>query len=324
MGRLPALAVTLPPYRAEPAPALAACLDARRLGFAGAFLFDHLWPLGGPRTRPALECWTVLAALAARLGPAAAPPDDGGSGGLMASPPEIGRCFRLGTLVTRAGLRPPALVARMAATAGEAAGVPLIIGVGRGDPFNRDENLAFGLPYRDAAGRSAAVAATVAALRAPLAGRALPAVWVGGNGPTARGLAGRLADAWNGWALTPEELAAGLADARRAAAEAGRDPTGLTATWGGQVLVGEDAADAARLLDRWGSARPPEERARVVAGDPQTVLARLVDLGEAGATWCVLALVAGSARNMRSRVAEAAALDARLVPGEKWGASAEG
>jgi alkanesulfonate monooxygenase SsuD/methylene tetrahydromethanopterin reductase-like flavin-dependent oxidoreductase (luciferase family) len=322
MGRPPALAVTVPQYRAEAASAVAACLDARRLGFAGAFLFDHLWPLGGPRTRPALECWTLLAALAARVGPAAAPLG-GGPGGLKPSPPADGLGFRLGTLVTRAGLRPPALVARMAATAGEAAGVPLIVGVGGGDASNRAENLAFGLPYPDAAGRSAAVAATVATLRAPVAGRARPAVWVGGNGPTGRALAGRLADAWNGWARTPEELAAGLADARRAAADAGRDPTGVAATWGGQVLVGEDQVEAARLLDRWGSDRPPEERARVVAGDPETVLARLTELGEAGASWCVLALVAGSAGKMRSRVAAAAGLDARLIPGEKRGVIAE-
>jgi alkanesulfonate monooxygenase SsuD/methylene tetrahydromethanopterin reductase-like flavin-dependent oxidoreductase (luciferase family) len=334
MGRLPALAVTLPQYRVEPGPAVAACLDARRLGFAGAFLFDHLWALGGDRTRPALECWTLLAGLAGRVGPAADPPVDRGSGGLEASPPvdrgsggparEGGSGFRLGTLVTRAGLRPPALVARMAATVGQAAGVPPIVGVGRGDRFNRDENLAFGLPYGDAAGRTAAVEAAVAALRSPLAGRPGPPVWVGGNGPTVRALAGRLADAWNGWALTPEKLAAGLADVRRAAVDTGRDPAGLGATWGGQVLVGEDAAEARRLLDRWRSGRPPQEGARVVAGDPEAVVARLAELGEAGATWCVLALVGGPAGIMRSRVAAAAGLGARVVRGEESGASAKG
>ncbi len=65
---VPLLAVTLPQFSERPGPALEAAADARRLGFAGAFVFDHLWPLGGPRTRPALECWTLLAAVAAATG----------------------------------------------------------------------------------------------------------------------------------------------------------------------------------------------------------------------------------------------------------------
>ena len=79
------LAVTLPQFNADPGPALEACRDAHRVGFGGAFVFDHLWPLGAP-TRPALECWTLLAAVAAEVGGRA-----GGAGG-----------FRVGTLVTTA------------------------------------------------------------------------------------------------------------------------------------------------------------------------------------------------------------------------------
>jgi alkanesulfonate monooxygenase SsuD/methylene tetrahydromethanopterin reductase-like flavin-dependent oxidoreductase (luciferase family) len=303
-GGLPALAVTVPQYRDDPRAALAACRDAHRLGYAGAFLFDHLWPLGGPPTRPALECWTLLAALAAAVGEA-------GAGG-----------FRLGTLVTRAGLRPPALLARMAATVGAVAGTPAIVGVGRGDALNRAENLAFGVPYPDAAGRALAVERTVAALRGAAAGRPAPEVWVGGAGPAMQALAGRLADAWNGWALRPEELAAGLAVARRAAA-AGGGPAAVAATWGGQVLVGESRADAGRRLRRWAAGRPAGETARVVAGDAEQVLARLAAFGEAGAGWCVLAFVGGPAAPMRARLAAAARLAIRNSPGEESDAAAE-
>jgi alkanesulfonate monooxygenase SsuD/methylene tetrahydromethanopterin reductase-like flavin-dependent oxidoreductase (luciferase family) len=286
---LPVLGLTLPQFSTDPGAALAAGRDAHRLGFAGVFVFDHMWPLGGPRTRAALECWTLLAAVAAEVGR---------PGGM-----------RVGTLVTRAGVRAPALVARMAATVGELAGAPPIVGVGRGDLANREENLAFGLPFGDVAERSAALEATVVALRGPLAAGA--EVWVGGVGPGARELAGRLADAWNGWARTPEELAAGLADARRAAAAAGRDPAAVAGTWGGQVLVAPERAEAEARLARWGADRPPAEVARVVAGDPDTVLDRLGALGQAGATWCVAATVGGPAAETRALLAAAAGLPRR-------------
>ena len=303
---LPLLAVTLPQFSERPGPALEAATDARRLGFAGAFVFDHLWPLGAEgRTRPALECWTLLAAVAAATG---APENPEGSGEPRRGAPENpGPGFRVGTLVTRAGLRAPAVVARMAATVGEVAGAPVVVGIGRGDLANRAENLAFGLPFGDPAERAAAVEATVAALRGPLAGTPAPEVWVGGTGPGARDLAGRVADGWNGWALTPEELAAGLAGVRRAAELAGRDPAAVAGTWGGQVLVAPDRREAEARLTRWAPGRPPAELARVVAGDPGTVMGRLRELGDAGAAWCVLATVGGPGAEMRELLAAAAA-----------------
>jgi alkanesulfonate monooxygenase SsuD/methylene tetrahydromethanopterin reductase-like flavin-dependent oxidoreductase (luciferase family) len=298
----PLLGVTLPQFSERPGPALEAAADARRLGFAGAFVFDHLWPLGGPWTRPALECWTLLAAVAAATGgPEGFGEPQGGA------PVNQGCGFRVGTLVTRAGLRAPALVARMAATVGQVAGAPAVVGIGRGDLANRAENLAFGLPFGGPAERAAALQETVAALRGPLAGTPAPEVWVGGNGPGARDLAGRLGDAWNGWALTPEELAAGLVGARRAAELAGRDPAVVAGTWGGQVLVAPDRREAEARLARWGPGRPPAELARVVAGDPGTVLGRLRELGDAGASWCVLAAVGGPVAQMRELLAAAPA-----------------
>jgi alkanesulfonate monooxygenase SsuD/methylene tetrahydromethanopterin reductase-like flavin-dependent oxidoreductase (luciferase family) len=290
---LPTLGLTLPQFSERPGPALEACRDAWELGFGGVFVFDHLWPLGQPE-RPALEGWTLLAALAAQLGR-----QPGG--------------FRVGTMVTRAGLRNPGLVARMAATVGEIAGEPPIIGIGRGDAANRDENLAYGLAFGDRAERTAALEATVDALRGPLGGR--PEVWVGGTGPGALALAGRLGDAWNGWGRTPEELAAGLAEARRAAEAAGRDPAAVAATWGGQVLVAPDSREAEGRLAAWGGDRPPAEVARVLAGDPDTVLAQLRALADAGATWCVLAPVGGPG-------AEARALLAAAMPGRTRDATA--
>jgi alkanesulfonate monooxygenase SsuD/methylene tetrahydromethanopterin reductase-like flavin-dependent oxidoreductase (luciferase family) len=286
---LPTLGLTLPQFSERPGPALEACRNAWELGFGGVFVFDHLWPLGQPE-RPALEGWTLLAALAAQVG----------------RQPEG---FQVGTLVTRAGLRNPGLVARMAATVGEIAGAPPIIGIGRGDAANRDENLAYGLPFGDPAERTAALEATVEALRGPLGGR--PEVWVGGTGPSALALAGRLGDAWNGWGRTPEELAAGLAEVRRAAEGAGRDPAAVAATWGGQVLVVADAREAESRLATWGGDRPPAEVARVLAGDPGSVATRLRALADAGASWCVLAPVGGPGAEARTLLAAAAGLSGR-------------
>jgi alkanesulfonate monooxygenase SsuD/methylene tetrahydromethanopterin reductase-like flavin-dependent oxidoreductase (luciferase family) len=305
-GRLPALGVTMPQFSERPGPALEACRDARRLGFGGVFVFDHLWPLGAP-SRPALEGWTLLAALAAEVGRHR--PE--GSGEHRRGAPVDREGFRVGTMVTRAGIRAPALVARMAATVGEVAGAPAIVGVGRGDRANRDENRAFGLPFGSVAERAAAVEDTVAALRGPLAGEPPPDIWVGGVGPGARDLAGRLADAWNAWALDPDELAAGLTDARAAAERAGRDPATVAATWGGQVLVAPDRRDAEARLERFGPGRPPAEVARVVTGDPDMVLERLRALGDAGAGWCVLAPVGGPGAEARALLAAAAGLPGR-------------
>jgi probable F420-dependent oxidoreductase len=56
-------------------------------------------------------------------------------------------------------------------------------------------------------------------------GQRLP-IWVGGEGEAAQRRAGRLGDAWFPYfvRVTPEALAAGYANVRRLAAEAGRDP----------------------------------------------------------------------------------------------------
>jgi alkanesulfonate monooxygenase SsuD/methylene tetrahydromethanopterin reductase-like flavin-dependent oxidoreductase (luciferase family) len=120
-----------------------------------------------------------------------------------------------------------------------------------------------------------------------------------------------VADAWNGWGLNPDELAAGLAEVRRAAEDTGRDPGTVAGTWGGQVLVADDRAEAREMLERWGAGRSPAEVARTVAGDSASVARRLSELGDAGASWCVLAFVGGSAAMMRALVARESKLSVR-------------
>ena len=98
---------------------------------------------------------------------------------------------------------------------------------------------------------------------------------------------------------------------RGAAEVAGRDPGAVGGSWGGQVLVAPGRHQARARLARWGEGRPPDELARVVAGDPETVLARFRALGDAGAAWCVVATVGGPAAEARALLADAAGLPGR-------------
>jgi alkanesulfonate monooxygenase SsuD/methylene tetrahydromethanopterin reductase-like flavin-dependent oxidoreductase (luciferase family) len=87
--------------------------------FEHAWLWDHLVPLRGEVTGPALEAWTLLAALAAET-----------------------ERLRLGIIVTNNRIRPPAVLAKMAATVDIVSGGRLEFGIGAGgsavpDPAGR-------------------------------------------------------------------------------------------------------------------------------------------------------------------------------------------
>jgi len=77
--------------------------------FTDAWLWDHLVPLRGPVTGAALESWTLLAALAAQTSR-----------------------LRLGVIVTSNRIRPPAVLAKMAATVDIIAAGRLVLGIGAG------------------------------------------------------------------------------------------------------------------------------------------------------------------------------------------------
>jgi hypothetical protein len=76
---------------------------------ADAWLWDHLIPLRGDVTGAALEAWTLLAALAAQTSR-----------------------LRLGVIVTSNRIRPPAVLAKMAATIDVIAAGRLVFGIGAG------------------------------------------------------------------------------------------------------------------------------------------------------------------------------------------------
>ena len=94
-------------------------LEAEQVSlFEHAWLWDHMVPLRGPVNGAALEAWTLLAALAART-----------------------RRLRLGVIVTNNQLRPPAVLAKMAATVDIISGGRLELGIGAGAGLQRDPGL---------------------------------------------------------------------------------------------------------------------------------------------------------------------------------------
>jgi alkanesulfonate monooxygenase SsuD/methylene tetrahydromethanopterin reductase-like flavin-dependent oxidoreductase (luciferase family) len=97
-----------------------------------AWLFDHLMPIGGDPDGPIFEGWTLLSALAGQT-----------------------ERLRLGLLVTSNRFRPPAMLAKIAATVDIVSGGRLEFGIGAGSrtdiSWARREYDAYGLPYHDAA-----------------------------------------------------------------------------------------------------------------------------------------------------------------------------
>ena len=247
------------------------------LGLDSIWVFDHLWPLSGGKDRPIFEGWTSLSWLAAATN-------------------EIG----IGTLVTRSSLRHPALLAKMAATVGEAAPGRLTVAIGSGDHLSRGENEAFGIPYFDGAERieqfESAVRAVSTALRedevtqrddfvnlralatSPRA-RRRPSVWAAGRSDDSIDVAARYGDGWNGWGGSPERWAQDALRVTELAAEAGRRDVELT--WAGSVVLGLDDSEAS---DKLGD-RKAEDK---VVGGPDTVARHLAALIDAGARHLVL------------------------------------
>ncbi|HEY7106516.1 MAG TPA: LLM class flavin-dependent oxidoreductase [Acidimicrobiia bacterium] len=245
------LGLTLPSFREEPAPLLAVAAAADAAGLDGVFAYDHLFrrTADGSR-RPALELLTVLGAVAADT-----------------------RHVVVGSLVARASLRPPAVLAHGFDTVARIAGAARVIaGIGSGDEQSRAENEAFGLGFGSVEDRVANLRDAVATTR----DRGYP-VWVGGRDPAVREVAAAHADGWNVWGATDVDRFATRAANLRAAAA--RDP--FTVSWGGLVVLGADERDARAKADRLSPG------ADVLIGGPERVADAFRDYADGGADWVI-------------------------------------
>ena len=293
------IGVSLPVFTADPARPLEVAARAVELGFDGVFSPDHFfpptfYPPSGP-DRPALEAFTLLAAVSARH-------------------PSL----HVGTLVARVTLRAPGLLAKQAAALDHMSGGRAILALGTGDGASKPEHDMYGFPFPSAPDRVEQLEETVGAIRAifrggtwpggahvpPLTGPLLPAgdpeIWVGGRSQAVLGVAARVADAWNGWGYDAEAFASQVAVLRELAGDRLVAPT-----WGGIALVGEDAADLERLITE--RAAKGLSLDSVWTGTGQELRRFVGVLGEAGATWFVV-LAAGPADRLD-------VIAAALVPG---------
>lgn len=220
--------------------------QADDLGFESLWLFDHFHTVPVPTEEITFEAFTGLSALAAVTSRA-----------------------RLGHMVTCAGYRNPALVAKMLATMDVISGGRIDFGVGAG--WKQDEWLAYGYGFpslrerqarlRDAleisermlrgnrssyAGETASVEDAINVPQ-PLQRPSIPIV-VGGNGQRVTwGLAARFADELNLDGMRPHEVREALPVVAERCREAGRDPSTLKISvhWWGERLP----ADPRKLLE---------------------------------------------------------------------------
>ena len=198
-----------------------------------AWLFDHLMPIGGDPDGPAYEGWTLLSALAAQT-----------------------ERLRLGLLVTSNRFRPPAMLAKIAATVDVVSGGRLEFGIGAGSrpghPIARREYEAHGLPFHDSAYAVGSLAEACTVIRrlwtaaepfdfdgayVQLKGafcnpkpvqRPHPPILIGGRSTATLRVVAEHADVWNMPGGDIDDAAERSALLDRLCAETGRDPASIT------------------------------------------------------------------------------------------------
>ncbi len=260
---------------------------ADRLGYHSATLYDLM-------NAPALECWTALSALAA-----------------------VTERIRLTPLVLANPYRPPALLAKMAATLDVISGGRLELGIGAGG--GRGDHLASGYPFPSTRERVDMLeealelitrlwnggtvsfqgryyAAEGATVDPGPVQRPRPPILVGGHGERyVLRAAARYADVCNvGFDMSLDEHRAKLDILQKHCREVGRDPTEIEVSHNTRVVIasteGEYDALVRKLADRSGVS--PEEYGRslnrAVAGTPEQCVERLREYVDAGITYFFL------------------------------------
>ena len=166
--------------------------------------------------------------------------------------------IQIGLLVTCLGWRNPGIVARMTDTIDEISNGRFILGVGAG--WHEPEYDAYGMPFdhrvsrfedsiiildgllrtgrAEHEGRFFSAKDAISQPRGPMGPRGGSPILVGSSSPRMLGLVARYADAWNTvWHSDPDATRKDLKALDAALAEAGRDPSSIARTAGGNIAL---------------------------------------------------------------------------------------
>ena len=223
-----------------------------------------------------LEPWTTLAALARDT-----------------------ERLRLGTLVSCVGYRPPAMLAKTAATVDVISKGRVDFGIGAG--WIENEYHSFGYPYPNAAVRIEQLEEAIQLIRAmwtesaphfeggyfqiqngvcdpPPVQKPHPPIWTGGEGPKLLGVSARQADGYNCRWWTPEQFLEKRPAIEAECKKAGRDPDAIRASLMVMVIPEKDRAVARAAREKLSVI--PESGS--VYGTPDDCVARLKEYPKAG------------------------------------------
>lgn len=247
-----------------------------RTGWSGVYFADHFMPNGpgdAPLDGDTIECWSVVAALAASV-------------------PRL----RLGTLVTSVTYRHPAVLANIAAAVDQISGGRLVLGVGAG--WQENEHAAYGIDLGTISQRldrfEEAVDILSSMLRRPRTSfdgdwfsvrdapnqpapvqDPLPILIGGGGEKRTLRVAARHADEWNAW-TTPEVLSHKLGVLRSHCEDLGRDPAEIAVSTQALLFLSND--------EEWLEKRRAADAGRAaVIGSPSEVTDIIGRYREAGA-----------------------------------------
>ena len=217
-------------------------LHCERTGWDGVYFADHFMP-NAPDATPldgdTIECWSVMAALAATV-------------------PRV----RLATLVTSVTYRHPAVLANIAAAVDNISGGRLLLGIGAG--WQENEHAAYGIELGSVKERldrfEEACEVVTALLREPRTSFAgdhyrvtdapnqpapvqakLPLLVGGGGEKRTMRVAARYADEWNAW-TTPEVLEHKVGVLHRHCDDLGRDPAEIQVSTQALLFLSTDEA----------------------------------------------------------------------------------
>jgi alkanesulfonate monooxygenase SsuD/methylene tetrahydromethanopterin reductase-like flavin-dependent oxidoreductase (luciferase family) len=258
----PRFGVTVIPSASGRSDPVAEAQRAEELGFDLVTIWDH--PHG---ENPSFETWTLMTWIAARTSR-----------------------ISIGSNVLGLPFRLPALVAKMTESLDRLSNGRLILGIGAGGADR--EFAGYGATVRSPREKIEALEEALMIIRGvwsehafsfegrhyrnegallePKPARPIP-IWLGTYGPKGRELTGRLADGWiPSMGYMPAATAKPARDHVRAAAErAGRDPEALDYAYNVSVRIGGP---------------PPQDPDRQLAGEPDEVAERVLELLDLGFT----------------------------------------